>query len=212
MNALHLAVYRGHDQIVQLLLDDGANINADASPENRFNHTPLYFARTEWRLLVIRVLLRNGAILSSIYSEWISRAFENQPLVAAALLGNNEGVTRILNEGNSDSHQLQEALLYAALRHRTGCQADHSRRDIVSLLFGHIVRKDKNASCADTLAWLEKVKKYYQNRKDETRVHEINAMFTLINDLLQSNEQPVVALPIPEAKNPFIILGEVSGT
>lgn len=205
-NALHLAARQGHDQLVQLLLDRGAYINADVDTRPvlpLLGHTPLYLARLERQWSVIRVLLRNGASFGNypVYATWMSEAFESQPLVGAALLGQRFEINQILSDGNVDLAQLHEALLYAAVHHRKGYHEVHSRADIVRFLFGRIIAQDKNASFEKMLQWLIKLIVYYG--RDKERVGELAAMYTLIENLIRGTEQPADALsslqPIPDA-------------
>lgn len=54
------AAYRGHDKVVKVLIDAGADVNpADKQPT-----TPLHLAAQEGHLNVVRVLLDNHANVS----------------------------------------------------------------------------------------------------------------------------------------------------
>lgn len=54
---LHLAAERGHEKVVRLLLDQGANIDA----WNKYGWTALHFAAENGHEAVARILLRRGA-------------------------------------------------------------------------------------------------------------------------------------------------------
>lgn len=59
MNALHLASWKGHEAVVRLLLEAGADPNARAGSYAVF--TPLHFAASEGHEAVVRLLLDAGA-------------------------------------------------------------------------------------------------------------------------------------------------------
>lgn len=202
VNPLHLAAGGGHEQIVQLLLDNGAYINADIFPSHRFGQTPLWLARRLSQWSVVRVLLRNGALydISAFYEDWLCCAFDRQKLVPAVILGRNELIQHIIKEETVDLHKLHEALLYAAVQHQKA--EGYSRADIVRFLFGGIVAQDKNASFNDLLQWLKKLQQYYANYRDTERVQELAAMYTLIANLINGSEQPAVTLSSPHENIP----------
>ena len=54
---LHIAAYRGYEDIVQLLVDIDANIDA----RDEFGWTPIMYAVTGGRTNIIKVLVSKGA-------------------------------------------------------------------------------------------------------------------------------------------------------
>ncbi|ORX62071.1 ankyrin [Hesseltinella vesiculosa] len=52
-----IAVSSGRDQVVQILLENGANVNA----QNESGQTPLLYAASKNRLDIAKVLLNHGA-------------------------------------------------------------------------------------------------------------------------------------------------------
>ena len=57
--ALHSAVSRGHPDVVQLLIDAGADIEA----RNNFGHSPLLVASSKGKLSIVKLLVKAGAEL-----------------------------------------------------------------------------------------------------------------------------------------------------
>lgn len=196
-NSLHLAAMEGHDDAVQLLLDNGACINSEVDPafgENHAHHTALSLARIKQHVSVVRVLLRYGAPFGRYdfcFDRWISDAFDKQPLVVSAILLWNADLEYFLNQDSIDSDELHEALLLAAVHNRTGGCESGLREDIVKFIFARIVSNDKNASFDTTLNWLEKLKNYYM-KCDRDRFAQINSMSEFVKELIESrsNVQP----------------------
>ncbi|RYG64092.1 ankyrin repeat domain-containing protein, partial [archaeon] len=62
---LHYAAYRGHLEVVQVLLSAGASVNS----VNAFNFTPLYYGAQQGRKEVCNALMEYGADVS-IYG-WV---------------------------------------------------------------------------------------------------------------------------------------------
>ncbi|KAF8540866.1 ankyrin repeat-containing domain protein [Trichophaea hybrida] len=66
---LHVAARAGSDDIVELLVRKGANIEA----KDQYNHTPLHNASVRGNFSVIRVLVENGANTGDLLkSQWIA--------------------------------------------------------------------------------------------------------------------------------------------
>jgi ankyrin repeat protein len=82
---LHLAARRGHEAAVRILLDRGANIEA----QSIWSETPLVLASEHGHEAVVRILLDRGANIET-RSTWLET-----PLVVAAKHG-HEAVVRIL--------------------------------------------------------------------------------------------------------------------
>ena len=55
---LHKASARGHDKIVELLVKNGANVNAMSSS---LHETPLMYAAERGREKIVEFLIKNGA-------------------------------------------------------------------------------------------------------------------------------------------------------
>ena len=77
MTALMWASYKGHTQIVKILLDEGA----DADRKNRLGMTALMYAARKGRIQVIKMLLDHGA----------DRSIEDNTQKAAADWAEKEG-------------------------------------------------------------------------------------------------------------------------
>jgi ankyrin repeat protein len=116
--ALYLAVRRGHDHIVQLLLDKGANVNAGP---------PLYFttlhAAAEWgNEEVVRALLQRGADIDAKYQGGHPDCGYTALHVAAEQ--GHEDIVRVLLQEGADPNATCEhngavhypALYFAALK------------------------------------------------------------------------------------------------
>jgi ankyrin repeat protein len=99
--ALYIAASHGHDAIVKLLIEKGANVNIMAS-----GRQPLVIAATNNRKTVVRLLLENGADPNARRDNAITA------LSIAVMRKSTEIVSMLLNKGaNAElDHALQEAV------------------------------------------------------------------------------------------------------
>ena len=58
---LHIAAYKGYEEIVKFFLDNGAKINT----KDIFSDTPLHDATSAERLEIVKILVKNGANLNA---------------------------------------------------------------------------------------------------------------------------------------------------
>ena len=86
---LHVAAQQGNASMVQLLLDYGAQINA----ENRFREQPIHLAATFNSIEVLRVLIDKGAALDCLNQDG------RQPIHMAAKFGSTGAVFVLLHKG-----------------------------------------------------------------------------------------------------------------
>jgi ankyrin repeat protein len=87
---LHEAALKGHREIVELLLERGAAVNA----RNSSGATPLHDAALAGRLAVIEILLRHGAEIDAR-----DRDAGATPLHQAASWGRREAVELLIAKG-----------------------------------------------------------------------------------------------------------------
>jgi uncharacterized protein len=90
-SALHLAAFSGAPEVVQLLLDRGAEV--DARARTRFKNTPLQAALLAGQLATAKLLLERGA------DPLVRQAKGFSPLHEAALLGRRDLVDLLLVAG-----------------------------------------------------------------------------------------------------------------
>jgi ankyrin repeat protein len=75
LSLLHVAARAGSDDIVQLLVRKGANMEA----KDRYNHTPLHDASVSGNVSVVRVLVEHGASTYDLQkSRWIAMEVLNR--------------------------------------------------------------------------------------------------------------------------------------
>ncbi|XP_074657628.1 transient receptor potential cation channel subfamily A member 1-like [Tubulanus polymorphus] len=132
MTALHRASYCGHEQICQMILDNGSQA---LNKQDKNGRSPLYLATSRGHTDVVEYLILLGADISLPNKE------EKSPLYVAAYFGHLEIVASLLSAGvdinQSDSHN--KTALYVATY--------HGRTDIVNLLIKNqasVNRCDKN--------------------------------------------------------------------
>ena len=89
--ALHFASYYGHPEIVELLLENGADIEGKDNYEN----TPLINATWYGNLKVVKLLLENGADIEAKNIKGIT------PLINTCLIGHYK-ITKLLIEQGAD--------------------------------------------------------------------------------------------------------------
>ena len=117
---LHLAAVLGRHEVVRMLLERGADVNA----RNRWQETPLHDAAWQGHDEVVGVLLEKGADIHA-RDQW-----QETPLHDAAWQGHDE-VVGVLLERGADIHardQWQETPLHGAAR--------NGREQVVGLLLG----------------------------------------------------------------------------
>jgi ankyrin repeat protein len=90
-NALHLAIRSGHDAVVKLLLEKGAELE---SKDTNFGQTPLSLAAENGNDAVVKLLLEKGAELESKNTK-----FGQTPLSLAAENGHDAVVKLLLEKG-----------------------------------------------------------------------------------------------------------------
>ena len=88
---LHIAAVNGNDDVVRVLLERGADINARTSTQR----TPLHIAVEKWHDEVVRMLLERGADVNA------RNMWQATPLHIAAFHGDDE-VARMLLERGAD--------------------------------------------------------------------------------------------------------------
>ncbi len=90
--ALHCAAYRGHAEVVNALLEAGADPNARESAVG--SYTPLHYATRSGQVEVVRVLLEYGAD-----PNLTERGFRKTPLHIAADWGSTEIAALLIKHG-----------------------------------------------------------------------------------------------------------------
>jgi ankyrin repeat protein len=108
---LHLASKKGHLEVVNWLLDNGANINARTKAEPGYPgaETPLYLAVLHVKVDIVKGLLKRGADPNLRSSDSTSALEE------AAQLGNLELVRLLVDNGANLNPKSDFSPLYAAL-------------------------------------------------------------------------------------------------
>jgi hypothetical protein len=89
--ALHFAAKRGHEAVVQLLLDKGADIKAKDKP----GQTALHFAVTGGHEAVVQLLLNKGADINA-------KDNNGKTVLHRAAFGGHEAVVRLLVDSGAD--------------------------------------------------------------------------------------------------------------
>ena len=126
---LHIAAYRGHSQVVRMLLDCGASI--DGLDSNFW--TPLHYAAANGQTAVVKFLLDFGANPNAV--DWIL----DSPCMAAALNGHVESVRALLIVGVD--MQLRNWYDQTALH----IAAHSGAKDVFVLLMSTMTRYDLGA-------------------------------------------------------------------
>ncbi|SPR04237.1 ankyrin repeat domain-containing protein [Orientia tsutsugamushi] len=115
---LHLAVRNYHNDVIEVLLAHGANVNL----QDRHHNTALHYAIRTRDLTIVTILLNNGA------NPNIQDNSLNTPLHYAALKCNIDIVKLLLNSGSNPN--IQDKWLNTPLHHA----AFHCNMDIIKLL------------------------------------------------------------------------------
>jgi len=107
---LHLAAKEGHSSVVAVLLQSGANINA----QDQDLQTPLQWAARNGHKAVVQELLQHDDIQIEVKTE----IFQNTPLHLAAKTGHSSVVAVMLQSGansNAQDYELRTPLHWAAI-------------------------------------------------------------------------------------------------
>ncbi len=106
LTPLHLASEHGHQHIVELLLQKGADINAKSG----FKRTPLHFAASSGRYEIVKLFIEKDAELNE------NDSFILTPIFQAAYNGHQNIVEMLLSNGInlSDTEKNSVTLLHAA--------------------------------------------------------------------------------------------------
>ncbi len=116
--ALHKAVFSNNSDMVQLLIKDGADVNAPGYAE-----TPLHVAAFYGHAKIAEILLNAGANVNALGYKW-----DDTPLQVAAIHGNADVVKVLLSHGanlNAEDKNRETALQLAQ---------EYNQTDIVSIL------------------------------------------------------------------------------
>lgn len=97
---LHLAAARGHRELVEFLIDHGAEVGGRPYSHPR---TPLHCAAEQGHKDVVELLVARGADVNAGRGQWIGTALAPTPLHRAARQGHKE-VVEILLQAGADVH------------------------------------------------------------------------------------------------------------
>ncbi len=139
--ALHIASYCGHKNIVEYLIDNGANINSS----NKNKITPLFIASYYGYFDIVQILVENGANMSQ------TNINGESPMFAAASSG-KLSILQYLQKKNADFNQLNnngENILFAAINSN---QTEIAQYIIQNMQNPHLNKTNNNGSTALHLA------------------------------------------------------------
>ncbi|HHG85625.1 MAG TPA: ankyrin repeat domain-containing protein [Bacteroidetes bacterium] len=116
--AIVLAASRKQVEIVEALLDQGADVNSRANDESRgiAQITPLHVAAANGNADILRLLLSNGAMVNAQEKSGLT------PLMSAAELGNIVNIILLVDRGaelNGQDHDGNSSLLFAVMNDNT---------------------------------------------------------------------------------------------
>ncbi len=98
MLPIHLAANNGHSEVIKLLLQAGADVNA---PHEKVQATPLQYAASAGRLDAVRVLLAANAKVNAVDNQG------RTPLMWAASKGQVAAIQELLQHGADPNLQAQ---------------------------------------------------------------------------------------------------------
>jgi ankyrin repeat protein len=96
LSALKVASMQGHNGILQLLLDAGADVNIQDSAAENSGETPLISASKMGHIGIVRLLLKNGADVNAQAS---AAEIPGGPLISAVRMGHTTIVKILLDKG-----------------------------------------------------------------------------------------------------------------
>ena len=115
-NPLFEAVYRGHLEMVELLLKSGANVNF----QEEYGKSPLHAAAIIKRFDLVKILVENGADLSlmdkNMETPLKKALIHKAPKEIIDLLQKNPVTSVIYNQNNNGNNELRAALVETALK------------------------------------------------------------------------------------------------
>ena len=123
--SLHYATEKGYIEVVKLLLQNGADVNAF----NLKSKTPLHLAAERGFLEVTKLLLQNGADVNAKSSN-----FANTPLILAAMKGHFE-IVKLLLENGANVNQMSYHGSHGS--DSLGYAAYYGHLEIVKILLKH---------------------------------------------------------------------------
>ena len=89
IKSLHWATQKGYSTIIEILLKNGANVNA----RDKFKQTPLHLAILHGHSTIVEILLQNGANVNA------KDRFKQTPLLLATQKGHSTIIEILLKNG-----------------------------------------------------------------------------------------------------------------
>ncbi|TPX18803.1 uncharacterized protein E0L32_011482 [Thyridium curvatum] len=109
---MYAAVRRGHAEVIDMLLDNGVDINALPDPDIRRFHGTLHLASSLGNISMVRYLIERGAGIEAV----LVNKMECYPIAGAAHCGQEEVVELLLDHGADRSTALWCAIDGGQLR------------------------------------------------------------------------------------------------
>lgn len=181
-----VAIVNGHLNAVELLLDNGVDINFRIPDYNHkwYHKTPLRVAAEFGQLHIVRYLLSKGADVN------FGDRLEESPLMAAAFEG-NDSIVNLLLENKADVLHVSSMLNVSALSRAAG----NYHANIVKIVADHMIKHCSASQiyqhlCAQPRLTMESWKYY----PDETRA-ELMRLFSYLKNNGYSDEKLTALLP-----------------
>ena len=201
---LHYAISEDKKDIVQLLLDNGANVNSQIGPDGK-GDTPLHYALKNNNIPIMEILLENGADVN------VNSNLTNHktPLQYAVSIGEKDIVELFLFEGSDVNLQQEDSYGTPLVSIAKNLKDENIANLIAKMLISYGFKEEDDKKKEERVQKIEKLKKKKKEAEElmaeyRTDIYKLTTQkHTELNNLVKELKE-IPPLNITKEYNEFL--------